>query len=96
MANFDVDEVGSPEPQRIREAHARSSGIPAPSSAGVLPAFLQRIRFSPGERIDRQWLVECLGISQSTNAGRTLDWLKATGLLNSGRLSVKSWQGAPR
>ena len=53
-----------------------------PSSRGVLEAFIERIRYSPSARVDIDWLVRCLGISQRNNAGRTLDWLQVIGLIN--------------
>ena len=65
-----------------RPVRGTRTASPFPSSGGVLEAFLERIRFSPSQRIDTPWLVECLGISQKTNAGRTLDWLRAAGIVD--------------
>lgn len=54
-----------------------------PSSGGVLEAFIERIRYSPKAKVDIDWLAGCLGISQRTNAGRTLNWLRAIGVIDS-------------
>jgi len=56
--------------------------LPFPVSGGVFEAFVERARFSPKARIDVDWLVNCLGISQKNNARRTLRWLEAAGIVN--------------
>ena len=67
--------------------------LPFPSSGGVFEAFLERVRFSPNARVNTDWLVDCLGISQRTNAGRTLHWLNAAGIVAmDGRLTQSGRQ----
>ncbi len=62
--------------------------LPFPASRSTFEAFLERIRFSPSVVVDRDWLLEYLGISQRPNAGQTLKWLKRIGVLGAdGRLS---------
>ncbi len=56
--------------------------LPFPAARSSFEAFLERIRFSPRVAVDRDWLLECLGISQRPNAGQTLKWLKRIGVLD--------------